>query len=136
MRVRIIIISTILTYILHFVTGTIGHKNINEHSLLIIIGFDIQVFIIYFCINILLDHYLIYYLKLKSMLAKEKKEWQMPLTSQEQDTAISLLKELYMLSQLTTMTRSGQIVNGMDHNVALAKLEVCENKVLKFLYGK
>lgn len=60
----------------------------------------------------------------------------MPLTPQEQDTAIALLKELYMLSQLTTMTRSGKVVNGIDHNVALAKLEVCENKVLKFLYGK
>lgn len=60
----------------------------------------------------------------------------MSLTPQEQDTSIALLKEIYALVQLTTMTRSGKIVNGMDHNVALAKLEVCENKVLKFLYGK
>jgi len=58
------------------------------------------------------------------------------MTPNEQYQCLELLRELYNLTQLTTHTRAGYIVNGIDHNVALAKLEVCEDKVYRFLHGR
>jgi len=63
-----------------------------------------------------------------------KKEVNM--TPREQYDSVELLKEILSLNDLTTTTRIRGIYNGIDHNQALAKLEVCENKIRHFLTGK